>query len=481
MRKFSVSVFTFVALFATDAVAQATYTLDADGDGYGTNVSGAPTLDAATRPAGYAESADDCDDANAQVHPGAKELLDDDVDNDCDGDQAVSPAAGVLRAFGCSPSNSAAVSRLIKEIARCTAATALCTVNMTAGKFNTSAGSYFLDENCDGVREVIDQASKDRLDELARRGAGCKTAPARRGHRGSGKGKGKGTKSAPPAPDPKVTEIDGKVTTLATDVVAVTGRVGAVETLLIKVDDAMTGVKTTLGDHETRIGALEKGAEETDTELTTIRQQNADTETIARSAETNADLAVGRSSVALSSGVSAGLTVGYLVKAGRGVSFNGETLRGSSSGSIMFQGQVGAELPWGMVEAVGGVGVKLHEQSPDGGGLLFKGGGELLFKLGNPVSALGLGVGYLGDLSGGKVSGASAESRGGYGEFIYQFSPGDGDGATRFNALRVSLGAGYESLGTRGRNVTGEFNADGQAPYVMAYFGTGGGVGANRR
>ena len=59
-----------------------TFHVDADLDGYG-----AP--DGETRlgceaPAGFATSADDCDDTNDAVNPGAEEVCDDGIDNDCD-------------------------------------------------------------------------------------------------------------------------------------------------------------------------------------------------------------------------------------------------------------------------------------------------------------------------------------------------------------------------------------------------------------
>lgn len=57
-----------------------TYYEDADADGYGSENS----KDARTRPAGYVENNDDCNDGSASVFPGATEVCNG-VDNDCDG------------------------------------------------------------------------------------------------------------------------------------------------------------------------------------------------------------------------------------------------------------------------------------------------------------------------------------------------------------------------------------------------------------
>ncbi len=57
---------------------------DADGDGYGAASSG--DLQSCLPPEGYEALDDDCDDTEAQVNPGALEICNDGLDNDCSGD-----------------------------------------------------------------------------------------------------------------------------------------------------------------------------------------------------------------------------------------------------------------------------------------------------------------------------------------------------------------------------------------------------------
>ena len=67
-----------------DGTAQkgSTWYADTDGDGFG-DVDA--SIDACDAPDGFVADATDCDDANADVHPGADERCDNTIDDDCDG------------------------------------------------------------------------------------------------------------------------------------------------------------------------------------------------------------------------------------------------------------------------------------------------------------------------------------------------------------------------------------------------------------
>ena len=65
-----------------DAVDATTWYLDADGDGYGVRIS---TDVSCTQPSGYAALGGDCDASDATIFPGAEEVCNDLLDNNCDG------------------------------------------------------------------------------------------------------------------------------------------------------------------------------------------------------------------------------------------------------------------------------------------------------------------------------------------------------------------------------------------------------------
>jgi hypothetical protein len=68
-------------VLGVSAASTSTYYRDADGDGFGNE-----SIDsvAASQPTGYVSNSGDCNDANANIHPGAIEMCDG-LDNNCDG------------------------------------------------------------------------------------------------------------------------------------------------------------------------------------------------------------------------------------------------------------------------------------------------------------------------------------------------------------------------------------------------------------
>lgn len=72
---------TLMARFLPEGGAKVWYQ-DADGDGYGT---AQDSVYAALQPTGYSSHAGDCNDQNPEVHPGATDWCDNNIDENCDG------------------------------------------------------------------------------------------------------------------------------------------------------------------------------------------------------------------------------------------------------------------------------------------------------------------------------------------------------------------------------------------------------------
>ncbi len=68
-----------------DGLTTTTYYRDDDGDGFG-DPDPEKTTQACSAPSGYVSDNTDCNDSDVAIHPGASEVCDDDVDNNCDGE-----------------------------------------------------------------------------------------------------------------------------------------------------------------------------------------------------------------------------------------------------------------------------------------------------------------------------------------------------------------------------------------------------------
>ena len=74
--------------------APVTYYQDTDSDGYG-NILNTTTACSATPPAGYVVNSTDCDDSNATTHPGATEICNNGIDDNCNGQADEGCPAGI--------------------------------------------------------------------------------------------------------------------------------------------------------------------------------------------------------------------------------------------------------------------------------------------------------------------------------------------------------------------------------------------------
>lgn len=71
-----------------DSCDKQTWYIDSDNDGFGSSDAGI-TKSACSKPEGYADNNSDCDDNNTTINPNATEVVNDGIDNNCDGTELI--------------------------------------------------------------------------------------------------------------------------------------------------------------------------------------------------------------------------------------------------------------------------------------------------------------------------------------------------------------------------------------------------------
>ncbi len=453
---------------------------DADGDGY----CAAPST---IKPADVAGTGYDCDDNVSSTHPGARDVMNDGVDNDCDGDEFDSPPKAVLKAFGCSETNEVAIKHLVKEIGICEGA-AECRLDKVKGKFITDSGFYFLDTNCDGVREVLDEAAKKIRDEEIRKFGDCsKYKPT--SHKGKGVYKGKrraksrvsatATPSVQLSHDPTATALANAAGAEARQAMEAANAASA------KSIDLFGQAQAGLEDLEGQLGKETKAREAGDAALgkrIDVVRGNVDkvahvAHVAIKEAARSASMAPlveiglvggvvvqsGMPLMSMKTGKHIGIARGF-VAPGLGVNFNlgVENLYGRFNGFAVLQ------QSWDQ---------KSGTESGWDDGVIWQTGVEAAFRLGSSSTYLGPHLLYQQHEAGGNVLGANVASRG-VGAGV-TFVTTNCDGPVKYG-FQARLTGGYEALGTSGKNSKGSFEVVDGGAFFGLQLGVNFGMGASK-
>jgi len=341
-----------VAFSATAALAapKPSGDTDDDGDGY---FSDDPV-----------DALKDCADDAPGVHPGAREVFDNGVDDNCDGNAYEMPPSGVLSVFKVRASNRRAALTLAKNISTCED-DAECTVDVTNGKFVTTDGNHIVRRGCGRLISIIDDDALAALKlEDKERGPRCR----RRG----GGGMGKKAKAK------LLAEAEAKAAALL--LVETEKRLEA-EAEAKRVRDARwenqvevnAAVETDIGLLDGRVGELETG------------QETAAEE---RSKLSNSIGALGtRVGILESYGPLAEFTLGLGGLFDQSdVELDGNEVRPTSAGGYMLGAQLGVESRnW----RFGLFGEFVGLSEGDGSGRIFKGGPEVMVR---PLRDLAVGA-----------------------------------------------------------------------------------------
>ncbi len=460
--------------------------VDSDGDGW--CVADASRRDATDPTKPFLLGVADCNDHDKSINPGSKEIPGDGLDNDCVGGDLSIPAAlntdRALKAFGCSRANVPCVRRLIKEHAVCDAS-AQCSVNYSGGKYYTTYQHYFLDTDCNGVREVVDQAGKDAYDKAPKcssRRSGSSQSSVRRPTRRR--------TATVRQPTSSVKSGDQVVADASAEVKQEVAGLGT------KVDEIATAVTRHEGDFVALTDALEKeaqvraeGDEALNARVTKLEESVVTTTTSLDASSKRMDALTPRLELAerlvkasSDSGAIAEINIGATVLGQNSIpvtnSATGESLgnaRGNFGGGFTLGVTLGGYTPAGRFTAFGDWS-PIFEEGPDGEnhvGAMFRVGPEYMARLGSSPHYMGGHAFYFNKRSGGTVLESNAKGEGAAVGFSYAYLPKRDDPLSIGGFARLSIG--YDSHGTEGGGVEATTGDAAIGMLQLGFlFGTGG-------
>lgn len=180
MKKYTFLLALVATVFSANAFAQVAQCPDADTDSF------AVCSASCVLPAGI--KCGDCDDVHSNINPGATELWDNGLNDDCkneawensSGDR-VSLGSVVLARFSNGLGRSIAPKsaqelRLLKDIMACKGSSD-CTVDYVGGKLKASTGFLLVDTDCDGVINVVSETYSPTLADQKKCSKAASVAP----------------------------------------------------------------------------------------------------------------------------------------------------------------------------------------------------------------------------------------------------------------------------------------------------------------